>query len=66
MWIFSDNNTLKKIFDELFDTTKFAKYQENLKLALKKYGLEYKKISEQVNLAKRDIDDKARVISFYI
>ena len=25
LWMFSDNLTLKGIFDELFDTTKFAK-----------------------------------------
>jgi DNA repair protein RAD50 len=31
LWPFSDNNTLKGIFDELFDTKKFTKAVENMK-----------------------------------
>jgi len=37
LWPFSDNNTLKGIFDELFDTKRFTKAVENMKEAIKDY-----------------------------
>ena len=40
LWPFSENNVLKNIFDELFDTKRFTKSLENLKEALKDYEKE--------------------------
>lgn len=46
--MFSDNSSLKKIFDELFDTTQFSKMQDLLKEQTKKNVAELKQINEKV------------------
>lgn len=38
LWPFSDQANLKKIFDEIFDTTKYTKALTELRATSKKYG----------------------------
>ena len=42
LWPFSDQANLKKIFDEIFDTTKHTKVLEELRKEAKKYGKQAK------------------------
>ena len=37
LWPFSDQGNLKKIFDEIFDTSKYTKALHELRLIAKKY-----------------------------
>ena len=37
LWPFSDQGNLKKIFDEIFDTTKYTKALQEMRLIAKKY-----------------------------
>jgi len=56
LWPFSDNMTLKKVFDDLFDTTKVTKFAEQVKAAIKDKKKQLKDSKYQVDLAKRDYE----------
>ena len=49
-WPFSDQANLKKIFDEVFDTTKYTKALNELRLVSKKYAKYAKEFKHELEL----------------
>lgn len=69
LWPFSDNMTLKKVFDDLFDTTKVTKFAEQVKAVIKEKKKHLRDSKYQVDLAKRDYDafvNLQKELSFHI
>ena len=50
LWPFSDQANLKKIFDEVFDTTKYTKALVELRKVSKKYGKYAKEFKHELEL----------------
>ena len=63
LWPFSDQANLKKIFDEIFDTTKHTKVLEELRKEAKKYGKQGKEKQVQLALLKKDYEIYAKLKS---
>ena len=63
LWPFSDQANLKKIFDEIFDTTKHTKVLEELRKEAKKYGKQAKEKQVQLALLKKDYEIYAKLKS---
>jgi hypothetical protein len=55
--MFSDNSTLKGIFDELFETTDLVNIETRLRDQLKEAESKAKILAEKVEYSKRDIED---------
>ncbi len=62
--MFKDNETIKELFDQLFETEKFSKMQEWIKESVKKLNQDMKKNSSEIILRKRDMEDACRVKYF--
>ncbi|CAD8161173.1 unnamed protein product [Paramecium octaurelia] len=60
LWMFSDNSTLKGIFDELFETTDLVSIEVRLREQLKEAESKAKVLMEKVEFSKRDMDDGQR------
>ncbi|CAD8088254.1 unnamed protein product [Paramecium sonneborni] len=60
LWMFSDNSTLKGIFDELFETTDLVNIEIKLREQLKEAESKAKILMEKVEFSKRDMDDGQR------
>lgn len=56
LWPFKDNATLKTIFDELFETTSFAKTHDNLKIIVKDKRKQLKDQKSIMDMAKYRYD----------
>jgi len=56
LWPISDSSTLKKRFDEIFDSVKFIKVLEELKLASKQLNVDIKVLTNDVSHLKNDRD----------
>lgn len=56
LWPFSDQGNLKKIFDEIFDTTKYTKALGELRLVAKKYSKYAKEFKQELDLQKKDYE----------
>jgi DNA repair protein RAD50 len=56
LWPFSDNMTLKKVFDELFDTARIAKFSEQINGGLKDKKKVLRDERMTMELAKREYD----------
>jgi len=50
LWPFSDQANLKKIFDEIFDTTKYTKALNELRGVAKKYSKYAKEFKTELDL----------------
>jgi DNA repair protein RAD50 len=61
-WMFKDNETLKDLFDQLFETEKFSKMQDWIRESLRKQSQDLKKVTSDSALRKRDVEDACRVI----
>ncbi|KAF6005588.1 hypothetical protein HII13_005419 [Brettanomyces bruxellensis] len=56
LWPISDSSTLKKRFDEIFDSVKFIKVLEELKLTSKQLNVDIKVLTNDVSHLKNDRD----------
>jgi DNA repair protein RAD50 len=56
LWPFSDQANLKKIFDEIFDTTKYTKALGEMRAVAKKYSKIAKDIKLDLDLKKKDYE----------
>ena len=56
MWPFSDQANLKKIFDEIFDTTKYTKALTEMRAVAKKYTKYAKEFKQELDLKKKDYE----------
>lgn len=63
LWPFSDQTNLKKIFDEIFDTTKYTKALGELRNVAKKYSKYAKEFKQELDLKKKDFEHYAKVKS---
>lgn len=50
LWPFSDQANLKKIFDEVFDTTKYTKALTEMRTTSKKYTKYAKEFKQELDL----------------
>jgi len=50
LWPFSDQGNLKKIFDEIFDTSKYTKALQEMRNVGKKYSKYAKEFKQEVDL----------------
>ncbi len=68
LWPFSDQSNLKKIFDEVFDTTKYTKALTELRATSKKYTKYAKEFKQELDLQSKDFEhytkSKGNVISY--
>jgi DNA repair protein RAD50 len=64
-WPFSDNATLKKIFDDLFDTKKNVKMVENLRKSSHQLKINLAKAKYQVEVSLGDLELKKKVLFGY-
>ena len=56
LWPFSDQANLKKIFDEIFDTSKYTKFLEEMRKAIKTYNGILKDSKHKLQLLERDYE----------
>ena len=56
LWPFSDQANLKKIFDEIFDTTKYTRALTEMRNVAKKYSKYAKEMKQELDLKKKDHD----------
>lgn len=56
LWPFSDQANLKKIFDEIFDTSKYTKALTEMRNSGKKYTKYMKDFKQQLDLKKKDYE----------
>lgn len=61
LWPFSDQANLKKIFDEIFDTTKYTKALTEMRNASKKYQKYSKEFKQELDLRKKDFEQYAKL-----
>ena len=54
LWPFSDQANLKKIFDEMFETSKFTRALEELRKQAKRFKKEAKDHRVELSLLKKD------------
>ena len=72
LWPFSDQANLKKIFDEIFDTSKYTKFLVEMRNQIKKHSklakdhkndfeLAWKDLEnfKRLNIKKNDVDEKS-------
>lgn len=64
-WPFSDNATLKKIFDDLFDTKKNVKRIENLRKNSTELKGKLSKARYEVEVTQRELENKKKVLFEY-
>ena len=55
-WPFSEASVLKKVFDEIFDTTKYTKSLEDLKDTIKEFTSKSKDLKVKIELLTKDYD----------
>jgi DNA repair protein RAD50 len=55
-WPFSEASVLKKVFDEIFDTTKYTKSLEDLKETIKEFTSKSKDLKVKIELLTKDYD----------
>ena len=63
LWPFSDQANLKKIFDEIFDTTSVTRVLEELRKATKTYSKQQKELKVQLDLINKDYGIYAKLKS---
>ena len=61
LWPFSDQANLKKIFDEIFDTSKYTKALVELRGIAKKYTKYAKEFKQELDLHKKDYEQYAKL-----
>jgi len=61
LWPFSDQANLKKIFDEIFDTSIYTKQLVELRALQKMYTKQMKENRVQLDLLKKDFDQYCRL-----
>ena len=61
LWPFSDQANLKKIFDEIFDTTKYTKALTEMRAVAKKYSKYAKEFKQELDLKKKDFEQYAKL-----
>ena len=54
LWPFSDQANLKKIFDEIFDTSMYTKILVELRATAKRYNKSAKDLKVELELLKKD------------
>ena len=62
LWPFADTATLKKIFDELFDTTVYTNLLDHLRKIQKEHKKAHKEANASFELEKKDFDMYNKVI----
>lgn len=65
LWPFGDNSTLKEIFDELFDTSKFSKLTENVTQLGKDYEKKKREQKVEKDLIEKDYNFYVQSIRMY-
>ncbi len=60
---FSDQANLKKIFDEIFDTTKYTKALTEMRQVSKKYTKYAKEFKQELDLKRKDYEQYAKLKS---
>lgn len=55
-WPFSEASILKKVFDEIFDTTKYTKSLDDLKDTIKEFTSKSKDLKVKIELLTKDYD----------
>lgn len=55
-WPFSEASVLKKVFDEIFDTTKYTKSLDDLKDTIKEFNSKSKDLKIKIELLTKDYD----------
>ena len=60
-WPFSESSVLKKVFDEIFDTTKYTKSLEDLKDTIKEFTSNSKDLTIKIELLTKDYDQFRKV-----
>ncbi len=63
LWPFSDQANLKKIFDEIFDTTKYTKALTEMRQVSKKYTKYAKEFKQELDLKRKDYEQYAKLKS---
>jgi DNA repair protein RAD50 len=63
LWPFSDQANLKKIFDEIFDTTKYTKALGEMRQVAKKYTKYAKEFKQELDLKRKDYEQYAKLKS---
>ena len=61
MWPFSDQANLKKIFDEIFDTTKYTKALNELRMTSKKYSKYAREFKQELDLSVKDFEQFTKI-----
>ena len=61
LWPFSDQANLKKIFDEIFDTTKYTKALNEMRGTAKKYQKYSKEFKQELDLKRKDFEQYAKM-----
>lgn len=61
LWPFSDQANLKKIFDEIFDTTKYTKLLTEMRSIAKKYSKYAREFKQELDLQKKDYEQYLKV-----
>lgn len=65
LWPFGDNSTLKEIFDELFDTSKFSRLTENVTQLSKDYEKKKREQKVEKDLIEKDYNFYIQCIKQY-
>ena len=60
-WPFSEAGTLKKVFDEIFDTAKYTKALEDLKDTKKSFESKAKDLKNKIELIQKDFEQFNRI-----
>ena len=63
LWPFSDQANLKKIFDEIFDTTKYTKALTEMRTVAKKYSKYAKEFKLELDLKRKDYEQYSKLKS---
>lgn len=61
LWPFSDQANLKKIFDEIFDTTKYTKALTELRATSKKYSKYAREFKQELDLTVKDFEQFTKI-----
>ena len=61
LWPFSDQANLKKIFDEIFDTTKYTKALNELRQTSKKYSKYAREFKQELDLTVKDFEQFTKI-----
>ena len=61
LWPFSDQANLKKIFDEIFDTTKYTKALNELRQTSKKYSKYAREFKQELDLSVKDFEQFTKI-----